>query len=101
MAGSKKTLNPLTETPTTKTEVTKPFMVAYMKTKASAEDIEWFKAIVGNPSNQKEYKNQLDGSIYTDIDIPKVRKEFINRFYPQLNAKKKKNETFIDTILGL
>ena len=43
MASAKKTLNPLTDTPTSKTDVTKPFMLAYMKSeKATAEDREWF-----------------------------------------------------------
>lgn len=101
MAGTKKTLNPLTDTPTNKVEVTKPFMLAYMKQVAKPEDKEWFKKIVANPDNQKDYKNQLDGSTYTDIDIPKVRKAFIDKFFPQLNAKKEKNKTFIDSILDL
>ena len=38
MASSKPTLNPLTDTPTNKTQITKPFMKAYMKSeKATAE----------------------------------------------------------------
>lgn len=101
MAGTKKTLNPLTETPTNKVDVTKPFMLAYMKQVAKPEDKEWFKEIVSNPDNQKDYKNQLNGSTYTDIDIPKVRKAFIDKFFPNLNAKKEKNKTFIDSILDL
>jgi hypothetical protein len=101
MASSKPTLNPLTDTPTNKTQITKPFMRAFMKSeKASVEDREWFKKIVSNPENQKEYKNQLDGTVYTDIDIPKVRKAFVDRFFPQLNEKKK-STTFIDDIMGL
>ena len=102
MASSKPTLNPLTDTPTNKTQITKPFMKAYMKSeKATAEDRAWFKKIVSNPDNQKEQINQLTGEPYIDIDIPKVRKEFISRFFPQLNAKKEKNKTFIDSILDL
>ena len=101
MAGTKKTLNPLTDTPSNKVEVTKPFMLAYMKQVAKPEDKEWFKEIVSNPDNQKEYKNQLNGSTYTDIDIPKVRKAFIDRFLPHLNSKKEKNKTFINSILDL
>lgn len=101
MASSKPTLNPLTDTPTNKTQITKPFMKAYIKSeKASAEDREWFKKIVSNPENQKEYKNQLDGKLYIDIDIPKVRKAFVDRFFPQLNEKKK-SMSFIDDILSL
>lgn len=101
MASAKKTLNPLTDTPSNKVEVTKPFMLAYMRQVADEEDKAWFKKIVSNPDNQKEYTNQLNGTPYMDIDIPKVRKAFINRFFPQLNAKKDKNKTFIDSILEL
>ena len=102
MASAKKTLNPLEETPTSKTEVTKPFMLAYMKSsKATPDDIAWFKKIVANPDNQKQYINKLHGQPYTDIDIPKVRKLFCQRFYPQLVGKKNKNKSFIDSILDL
>ena len=101
MASAKKTLNPLTDTPTNKVEVTKPFMLAYMREKATETDKEWFKKIVSNTEYQKEYINRLNNEPYIDIDIPKVRKEFISRFFPQLNAKKERNKTFIDSILDL
>ena len=102
MAGSKPTLNPLTDTPTTKTEVTKPFMLAFLKSeKATEEDRAWFKKIVSNPENQKETMNHLTGLPYMDIDIPKVRLAFCERFFPQLVAKKKKNKSFIDSIMEL
>ncbi len=102
MASTKKTLNPLTDKPTSKTDVTKPFMLAYMKSGlASQEDIAWFKKIVANPENHKEYISSLDGKAYTDIDIPKVRKQFCARFFPHLNEKKKANMSFIDSILEL
>lgn len=102
MASAKRTLNPLTDTPTAKTDITKPFMKAYiMSEKATPEDIAWFKSVVSNPDNQKEYLNRLNGEKYTDIDIPKVRKLFCERFYPQLLAKKAGNKSFIETIMGL
>ena len=102
VAGSKKTLNPLTDTPANKVEVTKPFMLAFMKSeKATAEDKKWFKAIVSNPENQKEYINRLTNEPYIDIDIPKVRRAFCERFYPQLVSKKNKNKSFIDSVLDL
>ena len=101
MASSKRTLNPLTDTPTNKTEITKPFMRAFIKSeKATNEDRAWFKTIVANPENHKEYKNQLDGTTYMDIDIPKVRKAFVDRFFPNLNEKKK-TMSFIDEIASL
>lgn len=102
MAQAKPTLNPLTDTPKSKTDITKPFMLAFMKSeKATEEDKKWFKTIVSNPENHKKYVNRLNGVVYTDIDIPKVRLEFCKRFYPQLAAKKKANKSFIDSILDL
>lgn len=102
MASTKSTLNPLTDTPELKTDITKPFMLAYMRSeKATAEDRAWFKQIVSNPDNQKEYVNNISGEKYTDIDIPKVREAFGKRFYPQIYTKKKTNKTFIDCILDL
>ena len=101
MASTKKTLNPLTDTPSSKTEITKPFMKAYMKSeKATKEDKAWFKEVVSNPENQKEYVNRLNGEPYTDIDIPKVRMLFCKRFYPNLLAKKSK-KSFIEEIMDL
>lgn len=101
MASSKPTLNPLTDTPTNKTQITKPFMLAYIKSeKANDEDRKWFKGIVSNADYQEEKKNQLTGEIYMDIKIPEVRKLFIDRFYPQLNAKKK-TKSFIEEIMDL
>ena len=74
MASSKPTLNPLTDKPTNKTQITKPFMLAYMKSeKATAEDRAWFKKIVSDPANQKEQINQLTGEPYIDIDIPNAK----------------------------
>ena len=101
MASSKPTLNPLTDIPTSKTQVTKPFMLAYIKSeKATDEDRAWFKALVADPKNQKEQVNQLTGETYLDIDIPVIRKAFIDHFFPQLNAKKGK-KSFIDEIMAL
>ena len=101
MASSKPTLNPLTDTPINKTQITKPFMLAYIKCeKATDADRAWFKAIVLDKDNQKEYKNQLNGELYWDIDIPKVRKAFCERFFPNL-LEKKKTRSFLDDVRGL
>lgn len=100
MASAKRTLNPITDTPTSKNDITKNFMLAFMKSeKATKEDIEWFKKVV--KENQKEYVNRLDGSTYMDINIPEVRKAFCQKFYPNLNEKKKGKKSFTDAILDL
>ena len=99
---AKTTLNPLTDTPTKKTEVTKDFMLAYMKSdKASKEDKEWFKGIVSQPENKTVKMNPFTNENYEDIDIAKVRKAFIERFYPNLSVKKKGKKSFIDEIMEL
>ena len=101
MAGTKKTLDPRTQKPETKTEVTKKFMELYMETVATAEDVEWFIGVIENPDNRKMYTNKLNGEKYEDINIPKVREQFCARFYPSLNAKKKTNLSFTDRIKAL
>lgn len=104
MASAKKTLNPLTDTPTTKTEITKPFMYAYMaSSKASLEDVEWFSELCDDPEYRKEYKDQLHGTTYEDINVPMVREQFCLRFYPHLYQKKKSDapKTFADKIKAL
>ena len=67
--------------------------------KATQEDREWFKTIVSNPENQKMYSNRLTNEDYRDIDIPKVRLAFCERFYPNLVTKKKGKKSFIDTVM--
>lgn len=99
MASSKPTLNPLTDTPTNKTQITKPFMLAFMKSeKATLEDRKWFVELCKKFPQEKT--NALNGENYIDINIPEVRKEFVNRFYPQLNTKKK-SKSFLDEVMDL
>ena len=82
MASSKKTLNPLTDTPTSKTDITKPFMLAYLKSGLAEPDkVKEFKIFAKDPKNQKPYM---------DINIPVVREKFCQLFFPNLLVKKKK-----------
>lgn len=98
---AKKKLDPRTDKPMNKLEITKEFMYDYMKTVATPEDKEWFKAIVSNEEYHKEYKNSLNGTTYTDIDIAKVRELFVERFFSYIKKKKKSKLTFIDSIMEL
>lgn len=102
MASRRKTLNPLdpNQQPQNKTDITKDYMKAYMKSVATEEDKAWFKKILSDPANSKEYLDQLHGTTYVDIDIPKVRKAFVDRFYPNLNKKQGK-KTFIEEMMEL
>ena len=101
MASAKPTLNPLTDTPTNKTQITKPFMLAYIKSElASEEDRAWYKALV---AKHKVMKTTNLGGVekeYPDIDIPEVRKAFCERFFPNLVAKKKA-KSFFDEVMDL
>lgn len=99
MASAKPTLNPLTDTPENKTQITKPFMLAFMRCeKATDDDRKWF--VDTCKKYPKEKTNPLNGQTYQDIDVPAVRKEFVNRFYPQLNTKKK-SKSFLDEVMDL
>ena len=98
MASTKKTLDPRTQTPENKTDVTKRFMELYMETVASPADVDWFFALIEKPENRKMYTNKLNGEKYEDIDIPKVRQQFCARFYPNLNSVKKTKLSFTDRI---
>ncbi len=98
---AKNKLDPRTDKPMNKIEITKEFMYNYMKTVATEEDKAWFKSIVSNKDYQKEYKNSLNGTTYTDIDIAKVRELFIERFYSYIGKKKKTKISFIDSIMDL
>ena len=98
---AKNKLDPRTDKPKNKIEITKEFMNSYMKLVATPEDIAWFKELVSNPDYHKEYKNSLNNTTYTDIDIAKVRLEFAKRFFPYLDKPKKKKLTFIDSIMDL
>ena len=99
---AKNKLDPRTEKPKNKIEITKQFMEDYMKLVATPEDVKWFQEVVSNPDNHKEYKNSLKGTSYIDIDVAKVRELFVKRFFPYINDKKKKEKiSFIDSIMKL
>ena len=101
MASAKPTLNPLTDTPTNKTQITKPFMLAYIKSElATAEDRAWFKELCVKHQEKKVSQLGKTEKEYIDINIPEVRLAFCKRFFPNLVAKKK-TKSFFDEILDL
>lgn len=102
MASAKKTLNPLTDKPASKVDITKSFMIAYMESEiATKEDVEWFADLIQKPEYRKICVNRLNGEEYEDINIPKVRELFCKRFFPELNTKKKTALSFTDRILAI
>lgn len=88
------TLNPLTENPTKKTQLTKDFMLAYIKAKGTEKDKHWFKELVKECTIEKE--NKLKGkNIVKGLDMKTMRNEFAERFFPNLLIK---TSSFFDEV---
>lgn len=87
-----KTLNPLTEEPTKKTEITKDFMLIYIQVKGTDKDKKWFKDKVAEYTIEKS--NNLTKETVKGLDISKLRKDFIDRFFPNLNKSKGADDFF-------
>lgn len=85
--GKAKTLNFLTEEPTKKTELTKDFMLTYIKIKGTEEDKKWFKARVKEHTIEKENRFKA-GETVKGLDLKPLRNEFADRFFPNLNKTK-------------
>lgn len=82
----KKTLNPLTESPKSLVDITKEFMLAYMKSsKATQEDKAWFKKLVND--NKKQIANNLTKTSIDSADWKIVKRAFAERFYPNVLVK--------------
>jgi hypothetical protein len=84
-------LNPRTDTPNKKSQITKDFMLGYIRFKGTEEDREWFKAVVNKNVKEKsdesgattEAENNKT-STGKEIDLKKIRSEFCQRFFPHL-----------------
>lgn len=93
----KTTLNPLNEKPKTLTDITKDFMIVYLKSKGTPDDIKWFKELVAN--NTKTVENKIDnGKPIQQADYKTIRKAFASRFFPNLIKEK---ATFLSIVEGL
>ena len=80
------TLNPLTDTPTSLTDLTKRFMLDYIKAQGTAEDRKWFKKIVAEQKEEKPNKvGKEDGeTCYGIKSIKELHNAFAKRFFPNL-----------------
>lgn len=88
MANRKRpTLNPLTDIPRRKTELTKDFMLAYIKAKGTEEDKIWFKEKVKQYTVEKDNKLRGEKKI-KGLEITALRDEFAERFFPNLIKSK-------------
>lgn len=71
--------------PTKKVQITRRYMIDYIKATEDAEIIAWFKALCN--ANKKEVETKARGK-YIDIDIVPVRNAFVEKFFPELIVDK-------------
>lgn len=77
------------------TQITKDYMRDYIIYQANTdENKSWFLKACQENTIQKMSKARGE---YTDIDVSAVRKLFVNRFFADLN-KKKKTTTYLEDI---
>lgn len=84
--------------PKTLRDLTKPFMLEFMKTR-SAEEIAWFKQL--NLDNITTKKNNLTGEMIEVVDMKVVRKAFATKYFKELVGNKKnpnKKATWLELI---
>ena len=98
----KKRLNVLTDTPESLSDLTLDFMYDYIKLKGKKADKEWYAGVVSDLWGKK-YNNLEKAEIDGITDIPALRKQFAERFFPNLNNRKKKKdeESYLDKVKGL
>lgn len=87
------------EKPTSKAQLSKENMLEFMRDKSKKER-EWFVKLM--KTNTKKKKNNLSGKMIEGYDMPKIRTEFANKYFPELNEKKPSNKkTFEDALNSL
>ncbi len=92
---AKSMLNPLTDTPTSLTQLTQSFMLQYMRAKGSDEEKAWFKELCN--ANALQRTNNLNGKPTQVLSLQPVRRAFAEKYFPQL-LKKKQGKTFFDEL---
>ena len=92
MAAKKPKLNPVSETPTKKSDIDKMYIVEYTKLHGTPEQREKIKKAI--QENTVERTSQLTKQKYKDIKLKEVREVFCGIFFPQLNTKKAKKDFF-------
>lgn len=82
--------------PTTKSELTKSVMIQYVYARRNRDDILWYKETVAKYT--KERKSNFDKTVFKDVELKSLRKDFIKRFFPELGKSKVKHETFLEAV---
>ncbi len=99
MARKTPELNPLTDIPTKKIQVSKQFMLGYIKAHGTDEDKEWFKKLVRD--NKVMKVSSLDHKEHKTLDIAPVREAFCERFFENVGKKPTKADDWFDEVESL
>jgi len=87
--------------PTKKSEITKTFMLAYIKENGTAKDKEWFKKIITENIVEKENHLKKNEKM-KGLELKKIRAAFIDRFFPALNENAPKTiAEYLDEVNAL
>ena len=87
----------ITKRPESLTELTKDYMLAYIKANKTEENVKFFKELVEKYKGTKQ--NNLTKEETTCIsDIGAFRKEFAEKFFTELTNNTKKGKTWFDLV---
>lgn len=81
---AKISLNPLTDTPEKLTDLTKKFMLDYVKAKGTDKDKKWFQDLYKKHRIEKPDRLKPERTVVGIDNIGEFRKAFAMRFFPQL-----------------
>lgn len=81
-------LNPVSDKPASARDLTKDYIMGYIKAHGSAEDKAWYLALVKNTPKVKKTNNLTKQEYETD-DMKTIRKAVMERFFPHLIKKTK------------
>lgn len=76
------------DTPESITRITEQYMFDYIEYHGTIDDLAWFEERC-NKYPKKKIKQEVE---YTGIDVPKVRREFAERFFKDAEFMKKKEK---------
>lgn len=95
----KEALNPLTDKPQSLSDLTLNYMLGYIKAKGTEKDKKWYAQVVKSYWGKK-YNNLAKAEIEGVTDIPALRRDFADRFFPNLLSKKreKAKKSYLDMV---
>ena len=81
-------LNPVTQLPNTARDLTKDYIMGYIKAHGTAEDKAWYVALVSTTPKVKKINNLTKQEYETD-DMKTIREKVIEKFFLHLKKKDK------------